>query len=187
MSKGLRGSWLWVAAAATILLTIWTMVQTEDEPVPARSERKSARRAEQLQPVANGATKSNTETVENLRLNLPVREKTNMDKTNPFAAPVVPKPVQKKVVPPLPEPVAPPPPPSAPPMPFSYFGSYEEGNKRTVLLVRDGKIYTIAEGVNIDNSYRVMKIGESSIEMVYLPFGISQTIEIGESALSSRK
>ena len=179
MSKGLRGSWLWVAAAATILLTVWTMVQTDDEPVPARSERKSARRAEQVQPVANVGTKSNTETVENLRLDLPVRENASLDKTNPFAAPVVPKPVKKKVVPPPPpEPVAPPPPPSAPPMPFSYFGSYEDASKRTVLLVRDGKIYTVAEGVNIDTSYRVMKIGESSIEIVYLPLGISQTINI---------
>lgn len=186
MSRSLRGSWLWVASAATIGLTIWTMVQTDDEPVPARSDRKAARRAEQIQSVAIGGTKV-ADPVENLRLDLPVREKLNLDKTNPFAAPVIPKPIPKRIVPP-PEPVAPPPPPpSAPPMPFRYFGSYEDGSKRTVLLVRDGKIYTVAEGVNIDNSYRVMKIEDGSIEMVYLPLGISQTIEIGESTLSSKK
>jgi len=189
MSKGGRNSWIWFAGIATILLTVWTMVQKDDEPVASKSERKGARRTEMNQSVEDAGVKNITESVDNLRLDLLVREKTTMEKNNPFASPVLPKPVPKKVAPPPPpEPVAPPPPPpTAPPMPFNYFGSFEDGNKKTIMLVRDSKIYTAAEGVNLDSTYRVVKIYENRMEIVYLPLGISQTIEFSGSGNSSKK
>lgn len=189
MSTWSRSSWIWFAGVATVLLTIWTMLQNEDEPDLTQSERKSARRAQQNQSVEDAGVKNNTESVDSLRLDLLVREKATTGKTNPFASPVLPKPAPKKVaqIPP-PEPVVPPPPPpTAPPVPFKYFGSYEDGNKKIIMLVRDGKIYTTAEGVNLDSAYRVVKIDESNIEIVYLPLGISQSIDIVGSANSSKK
>lgn len=189
MSKWSRRSWIWFAGVATVLLTIWTMMQNEDEPVTSKSERKSARRTEQNQSIEDNGVKNKTESVDNLRLDLLVRESATVEKANPFATPAVPKPAPKKVAPPPPpEPAPPPPPPpTAPPMPFNYFGSYEDGNKKIIVLVRDNKIFNAVEGVNLDNTYRVEKIYEHKIEVIYLPLGISQSIDIVGSGNSSKK
>ena len=85
--------------------------------------------------------------------------------------------------PPPPKPVAkaPPPPPSAPPMPFSFLGRYEEEGKRTILLVRDDRIYTVSEGDVIDGTYRVERLVGGRLELTYLPLSIKQTINAGET------
>lgn len=191
MSSGSKGSWLWYVGVATIGLTIWTMLQTDDEPVVTKSDRKSSRKSAQGQVAEHAGAKNNTEIVENLRLDFLVREDSSAQKANPFASPVIPKPVVKKVAPPPPppppEPPPPPPPPTAPPMPYSFFGSYEEGSKRTILLVKDSKIFTATEGVNLDNAYRVVKVEAKKVDVIYLPLGITQSIDIGESSLTSKK
>jgi hypothetical protein len=73
----------------------------------------------------------------------------------------------------------PPPPPSAPPMPFSFLGRYEDGGARTILLVRGDRIYTVAEGEVIDNTYRVEHLSGGQLELTYLPLNIKQTISAG--------
>lgn len=187
MSKVRRGSWIWYAAIATVLLTVWTMIQTEDEPVTSRSDRRAGRRADKNMPVIDSDIKNNADSVENVRLDLLVRDKESVNKTNPFSSPVLPRlPAKKELQSPAIE-APPPPPPTAPAMPFNYFGRYEDGSKRVVMLVKDGKIYTISEGVNLDNSYRVVKIEEGSIDIIYLPLGIMQTIDISDSATSSKR
>lgn len=85
-------------------------------------------------------------------------------------------------VPPPPPPPSrplPPPPPMAPPMPFSFLGRYEEGSTRIILLVRGDRIYTVAEGEVIDNTYRVEKLAGGQLELTYLPLNITQTISAG--------
>jgi hypothetical protein len=82
--------------------------------------------------------------------------------------------------PPPPKPV-PPPPPSAPPMPFSYFGRYEEGGSLVILLVKGERIYTVAEGEVIENTYRIERLIGGRLELTYLPLNIKQTISAGET------
>jgi hypothetical protein len=82
--------------------------------------------------------------------------------------------------PPPPKPV-PPPPPTAPPMPFSYLGRYEDGGKLIIFLVRGDRIYTVAEGEVIENTYRVERLTGSWLELTYLPLNIKQTIGVGAS------
>jgi hypothetical protein len=189
MNKWSRRSWIWFAGVATVLLTVWTMMQNEDEAAVNKPERKSVRRAEQGQPIEDAGVKNKTESVDNLRLDLLVRESTAVEKANPFATPPVPKPAPKKIVPPPPPepPPPPPPPPTAPPLPFNYLGSYEDGNKKIIMLVRDNKIFNAVEGVNLDSIYRVEKIYEHRIEVIYLPLGISQSIDIVGNVNSSKK
>jgi hypothetical protein len=83
-----------------------------------------------------------------------------------------------------PKPVAkpePPPPPSAPPMPFTFLGRYEDGGTRTILLVKGERIYTVAEGDVIDQTYRVERLAGGQLELTYLPLDIKQTISAGGS------
>jgi hypothetical protein len=84
--------------------------------------------------------------------------------------------------PPPPKPAArPAPPPSAPPMPFTFLGRYEDGGTRTILLVKGERIYTVAEGDVIDQTYRVERLAGGQLELTYLPLDIKQTINAGGS------
>lgn len=87
------------------------------------------------------------------------------------------------------EPPPPPPPvpqlaepeaaPVAPPVPFTYFGRYEDPPTMIVMLARDEQIYAVSQGDVIDESYRVERIADGAVALVYLPLGINQTISMG--------
>lgn len=64
-------------------------------------------------------------------------------------------------------------------MPFSFLGRYEEGETRIILLVRGERIYTVAEGEVIDDTYRVERLAGGQLELIYLPLNIKQTISTG--------
>lgn len=74
------------------------------------------------------------------------------------------------------------PPPSAPALPFVYIGKMqEEGNKSTVFLERQNRIYLVREGDAIDANYRVDTIKDPVMTLTYLPLDIKQTVQIGEA------
>lgn len=76
-----------------------------------------------------------------------------------------------------PEPPPPPPPaPTAPPMPFTYLGRYEDPPKRLVILSIGNRLYTVSEGEVIDGNYRVARIGDKAVDLVYLPLNVNQSI-----------
>jgi len=75
-----------------------------------------------------------------------------------------------------PDPPAPPPMPTAPPLPFTYMGRYEDPPKLLVILAIGNKMYTVSAGEVIDENYRVDRITDSAVELVYLPLNISQSI-----------
>ncbi len=66
-------------------------------------------------------------------------------------------------------------------MPFSYFGRYEEGGSLVILLVKGERIYTVAEGEVIENTYRIERLIGGRLELTYLPLNIKQTISAGET------
>ena len=82
--------------------------------------------------------------------------------------------------PPTPQPPPPPPPvapaPVAPPVPFIYFGRYEDTSKRLVILAMGTKLYTVSEGDVIDGNYRVERISDKTVDLVYLPLNTNQSI-----------
>lgn len=80
--------------------------------------------------------------------------------------------------PPKPKPL-PPPAPTAPPMPFSYMGLYEGSSGKVIMLVKGDHIYTVGVGDVIDNTYRVDRFDNSTVEMTYLPLNIKQSISTG--------
>lgn len=81
---------------------------------------------------------------------------------------------------PPPRPV-PPPPPTAPPLPFSYFGRYEADGMQIILLLKGDRIYTVAEGEVIENTYRVERLAGGRLELTYLPLNIKQALGTGDS------
>lgn len=77
---------------------------------------------------------------------------------------------------PPPPPPPPPPAPTAPPLPFTYMGRYEDPPKLLVILASGNKVYTVSEGEVIDGNYRVDRITDSAVELVYLPLNINQSL-----------
>ncbi len=87
--------------------------------------------------------------------------------------------------PPPPPPPAPPPPPppTAPPLPFTYLGRYEDPPKLFAILANGSKVYTVSQGEVIDGIYRVDRIADGVVDLVYLPLNISQSVKAAESKL----
>lgn len=77
---------------------------------------------------------------------------------------------------PPPPPPAPPPEPTAPPLPFSYLGRYEDSPAVVVVLAKGDRVYTVAEGEVIDGTYRVDRITDDAVRLVYLPLNITQSL-----------
>jgi hypothetical protein len=85
------------------------------------------------------------------------------------------------VPPPPPPPPGPPPKPTAPPMPFTFLGRYEDSPRLVIILSRGDRVYTVSEGDVIDGTYRVDQVTDSSVELMYLPLNIKQTLSMSAS------
>ena len=73
------------------------------------------------------------------------------------------------------------PPPVAPPLPFTYMGQLTSGPEAKVFLTLGDRNLVLREGDTVDSIYRIEKIAESAITLVYLPLDERQTIATGES------
>jgi len=71
--------------------------------------------------------------------------------------------------------------PSAPPLPFVFIGKMKEGDRATVFLEKQNRIYLVHEGDAIDGNYRVDTIKAPLMTLTYLPLDIKQTVQIGEA------
>jgi hypothetical protein len=76
-------------------------------------------------------------------------------------------------VPPLP------PTPAAPSMPFTYLGKKEADGKWEVYLARGDDTLIVHEQTIIDGAYRVQAITPPTMQIVYLPLKLVQTLDIG--------
>ena len=76
-------------------------------------------------------------------------------------------------------PIGPPPPPPLPPITLKFIGvTIKAGQKIAVLSDSSGHVDYGSEGSTIGGRYRVLKIGEESIEMSYLDGRGRQTIRL---------
>lgn len=91
------------------------------------------------------------------------------------SAPTVPMPAASGA-----EPVAPPGPPPAPPITLKFIGTVSGGGiGGTIAVLSDGKfVYYGREGDIIEGRYRVVKIGEESIQVEHLDGRGRQTIRL---------
>ena len=71
------------------------------------------------------------------------------------------------------------PPPSAPPLPFTYMGKLMSEGDLAVFLVHGERNLIVHEGDTIDSLYRVERIAESDITLLFLPLNQRQTLAIG--------
>lgn len=85
---------------------------------------------------------------------------------------------------------APPPPPvavtpafeleAAPPLPFQVLGKKRESDRWEIYLARDGQTFIVHEGSSIDETYKVGRIAPPTLSIVYVPLGLTQTLDIGD-------
>ncbi|MDF3935220.1 secretion system X translation initiation factor [Pseudomonas citronellolis] len=69
-----------------------------------------------------------------------------------------------------------PPPPSAPALPFQFLGRMDDAAQRQVFL-RDGeRVLIVRSGDVIDDTYRVERIADDRLTLVYLPLKVAQSL-----------
>jgi hypothetical protein len=73
----------------------------------------------------------------------------------------------------------PPPRPQAPALPFAYLGKMMDGETMTVFLAKQDRNYIVRAGDTLDGDYRVAKVDNDGLELVYLPLGVKQTLQFG--------
>lgn len=97
----------------------------------------------------------------------------------PSAAPSAPsKPVAEEAVGP-PVPAGPPPPPPIPPITLKFIGVISSDSIGKIAGLSDGKfVYRGREGQTIEGRYRIVKIGEESIQIEYVNGTGRQTIRL---------
>lgn len=97
--------------------------------------------------------------------------------TSWYVPPPAPRVVSKPVVlAPLP-----PPAPVAPPLPFNYLGRFGDTASRTIILTKGDRVYTVAVGDVIENTYRVEKLSPGLVHLMYLPMNLEQVLRTGEA------
>jgi protein involved in polysaccharide export with SLBB domain len=70
--------------------------------------------------------------------------------------------------------------PTAPPLPYTFVGSYAEGNKDTVyFLTRDDRVYDVKPGDTLDQIYSVDAVENGQLIFTYKPLNIRQTLSVG--------
>jgi hypothetical protein len=179
-----RKRWFVIAGlmASTLVAAAWVHNAPDDKGVDivaAVADKASARRDSGASPVAKAGERHTSSSSGN-QVNLDKLTARDADTPvrDPFAIPTpkINKPARSKAAA-----GAPPPAPGAPPMPFTYMGKMYSGPDTNVFLTQGDRSLIVHEGDTIDSIYRVERIADNEITLVYLPLGERQKIVIGES------
>lgn len=76
--------------------------------------------------------------------------------------------------------------PQAPPLPFTYLGRIKSGGATTVFLARQNRESVARVGDILDDTYRVERIDESRVFLVYLPLGTQQALSFADESTMAR-
>jgi len=69
-------------------------------------------------------------------------------------------------------------PPAPPPLPFRYIGRVVQDGRVEVLLLRGAQHFSAAAGEALGSQYRVDKISDSEILILYLPLNVQQALPL---------
>jgi hypothetical protein len=166
--------------AVAVLLTVWTMLQSDDAENTDVIELANENTSTNLKrPMTSAIAQPNLTGVTSLVGNAIVMNKLKRE-------PLLTKPYNLfkvhswVVVPPMkkvkPEPL---PPPVAPPAPFIYMGKLDSDNssKNTqIFLVANGKLYTPRQGEKIDQQWRLDAEESNALRLTYLPLNLPQVL-----------
>jgi hypothetical protein len=162
-------------AGSILVLAIWILwpaspapSASASTPVRARATRSADQGAEvtPVDPVKLGTLKDGRDE--------PGQASRNPFRFQPKVAPAPPRPMTPPTEPVTaapPRPMPPPGPPPAPPIPLKFIGVVTRENGVKWAVLTDGKSptpFSGKDGDSIDGRYRIVKIGEESIEMTYI-------------------
>ncbi|WP_414876301.1 MULTISPECIES: hypothetical protein [unclassified Pseudomonas] len=71
--------------------------------------------------------------------------------------------------------------PTAPPLPFQFVGRLDDRSDLQVFLQSGEKIYVVRKGDVIDKTWRIERISDLELSLVYLPLHVSQTLSVGST------
>ncbi|PTR23227.1 hypothetical protein [Pseudomonas sp. GV085] len=71
--------------------------------------------------------------------------------------------------------------PTAPPLPFQFVGRLDDRSDLQVFLQNGEKIYVVRKGDVIDKTWRIERISDVELSLVYLPLHVSQTLPVGST------
>ena len=71
--------------------------------------------------------------------------------------------------------------PTAPPLPFQFVGRLDDRSDQQVFLQNGEKIYVVRKGDVIDKTWRIERISDVELSLVYLPLHVSQTLSVGST------
>ncbi|HUF20319.1 MAG TPA: hypothetical protein VMP00_06145 [Burkholderiales bacterium] len=175
-SAGQRWLVLGALLAATLAAAVWVSERASapGAEVVAAAESRAAPAGGPAQAVADSeAPAVGLEKLESRELGKAIRD--------PFATAPPRRATPRPRVETRPAPVAvAPPPPSAPPLPFVYMGKLITDGGLSVFLLQGERNLIVREGDTIDSLYRVERISDAGITVLFLPLNQRQTIVIGE-------
>ncbi|MGJ7517631.1 hypothetical protein ACSFE6_25275 [Pseudomonas baetica] len=71
--------------------------------------------------------------------------------------------------------------PAVPPMPFQFIGRMDDRTDLQVFLQNGEKIYVVRKGDVIDATWKIERISDMELSLVYLPLHLSQTLSVGSA------
>lgn len=71
--------------------------------------------------------------------------------------------------------------PTAPPLPFQFVGRLADRSDLQVFLQSGEKIYVVRKGDVIDETWRIERISDEEMSLVYLPLHLAQTLSVGST------
>ncbi|HWT70167.1 MAG TPA: hypothetical protein VN214_13730 [Pseudomonas sp.] len=71
--------------------------------------------------------------------------------------------------------------PTAPAMPFQFIGRMDDRTDLQVFLQNGEKIYVVRKGDVIDKTWKIERISDMELSLVYLPLHLSQTLSVGSA------
>jgi hypothetical protein len=163
-----RWAILGTALALTLVAVKWAASKQDAEVKPAQSPRAAAA----------GETPRRAQDVPRLELERLRRPPPEAARADPFERrswDVAARDEARRNAPPPP----PPAPPRAPPLPFAYLGKAVEDGKVTVFLSRGENTYVVRAGETLDGTYRVERLDERVLVLIYLPLGQRQELALG--------
>jgi hypothetical protein len=163
-----------VVILGLVMYRVWTRSQGADQagPGPAGARRPAAGRAEDKAPDVQ---------LESLQAERPEPDGATRNLFTFGRAPERPA-VERPATAPPPRPATPAP-PAVPPIPLKFIGVMTvPGQSRRIAVLRDERgVYHGGEGDTIEGRYKILRIGDESIEMSYLDDRGRQTIRLSGS------